>query len=282
MATIKEQYITELTKQLLYEMKTGKRGGIYGFIQRTMAYNSNRIEGSTLTEQQTASMFETGTISNEGDVLFRTKDIEEMTGHFRMFNQVLQTLDQPLSINLIKQMHYNLKTGVFEDMANGYPCGEFKNKVNFVSNIKTSLPQDVPKDMTTLMSTYSQIQKPTVKDLAIFHADYENIHPFQDGNGRTGRMILFRESLRYNMIPILIHDKNKADYRHALNKAQTAGNLRNLTEYLEHEQEIFFEETKGIILPYDILQKSEMRKQAGNLTENMQTSKTNDELDGPK
>ncbi len=282
MATIKEQYITELKRQLLYEMKTEKRNGIYGFIQRTMAYNSNRIEGSTLTEQQTASMFETGTISNEGDVLIRTKDIEEMTGHFRMFNQVIQTLDQPLSIHLIKQMHYNLKTGVFEDMANGYPCGDFKNRRNFVSNITTSLPQDVPRDMTALLNTYLQIQTPTVRDLARLHADYENIHPFQDGNGRTGRMILFRESLKYNMIPIIIHDKNKITYSHALNKAQTAGDLRKLTECLEHEQKTFFDETKDIILPYDVLQKIEARKQTGNLTGNMQLSESNNEADGPK
>ena len=262
MLAIKEQYISELKKQLFYEMKSNKRCGIYGFIQRTMAYNSNRIEGSTLTEQQTASMFETGTISNEEDMYIRTKDIEEMTGHFRMFNQVLQTLEQPLSINLIKQMHYNLKTGVFEDMANGYPCGEFKNRENLVSNIKTSLPQNVPRDMAALLNTYLQIQTPTVKDLAKLHANYENIHPFQDGNGRTGRMILFRESLKHNMVPIVIRDENKSVYIHALNKAQTAGNLRELTEYFEQEQDRFFEESKGIVLPYDVMQKYKDRNEA--------------------
>lgn len=267
MPAIKEQYITELNKQLFYEMKTGKRNGIYGFIQRTLAYNSNRIEGSTLTERQTASMFETGTISNEEDICVRTKDIEEMTGHFRMFNQAIQTLDQPLSIDLIKQMHYNLKTGVFEDMINGYPCGEFNNRRNIVSNIQTTLPQDVPGDMAALLNTYLQIQTPTVKDLAKLHADYENIHPFQDGNGRTGRMILFRESLRHNMVPVIIRDANKATYLYALNKAQTAGDLGGLTECFEQEK--FFDETKDIILPYDVLRKIETGKQAGNETNNM-------------
>lgn len=251
MLTIKEQYIAELKKQLLYEMKTEKRCGIYGFIQRTMAYNSNRIEGSTLTEHQTASMFETGTISNGEDMYIRTKDIEEMTGHFRMFNQVLQTLDEPLSINIIKQMHYNLKIGVFEDMANGYPCGEFKNRTNFVSNITTTSPENVQRDMTALLNTYLQIQTLTIKDLAKFHADYENIHPFQDGNGRTGRMILFRESLRHNMVPIIIRNENKATYVHSLNKAQTAGNLTDLVEYLEQEQNRFFEETRNAVLPFE-------------------------------
>ena len=258
MAGIKQQYIEELKKQLLYEMKTGKRCGIYGLTQRTIAYNSNRIEGSTLTERQTASMFETGTIDSEGDMYFRTKDVEEMNGHFRMFNQTLQRLDEPLSIDIIKQMHYNLKVGVFEDTANGYPCGEFKNRENRVSNIKTALPQDVPKLMEELISKYNQIQSPTIKDLAAFHAEYENIHPFQDGNGRTGRMILFREALRHSMIPIIIQDKNKAKYSHSLNKAQTKGNFQNLTEYFEEEQNTFYEETKGMVLPYDIIEQDNL------------------------
>ena len=235
MLTVKEQYIAELTKQLLYEFKTEKRCGIYGMIQRTMAYNSNKIEGSTLTEDQTANIFETGTVSSYGDVCLRTKDIEETTGHFRMFNQTLQTLEHPLSIDIIKQMHYNLKVGVFEDMANGYPCGEFKNRRNAVSNITTTPPEEVPEQMERLIHDYMQIEKPAVKDLAKFHAGYESIHPFQDGNGRTGRMILFRESLKHHMIPIIIKNENKAVYVRCLNDAQTNGNLKGLTEYFEQE-----------------------------------------------
>ena len=250
MTDTRHRYIQKLKKQMLYELKTKKRGGIYGLTQRSMAYNSNRIEGSTLTERQTASMFETGTISNEDDIYIRTKDIEEMTGHFRMFNQTLQRLDEPLSTEIIKQMHYNLKTGVFEDMANGYPCGEFKNRVNYVSDITTALPQDVPARMEELLDKYSQIQTPTLNDLAVFHAEYENIHPLQDGNGRTGRMILFRESLKHDMIPIIIQDINKAKYMYCLNNAQTNGNFRNLAEYFEEEQNAFYEKTKDAVLPY--------------------------------
>ncbi len=253
MSNIKQQYLEELKKQLLYEMKTEKRGGIYGLAQRTMAYNSNRIEGSTLTERQTASMFETGTISNDDDLFIRTKDIEEMTGHFRMFNQTLQTLTEPLSIAIIKQMHYNLKVGVFEDVANGYPCGEFKNRKNYVSTITTTLPEDVPAHMEELISRYTRIQSPALEDLAAFHAEYEHIHPFQDGNGRTGRMILFRESLKHGMIPVIIRNENKAAYVRCLNDAQTKGDLKNLTKYFEEEQDAFYKETIAIILPYDMI-----------------------------
>ena len=207
-------------------------------------------------------MFETGTISNEEDILMRTKDVEEMSGHFRMFNQTIQTLDEPLSIDIIKQMHYNLKVGVFEDMANGYPCGEFKNRANRVSDIVTSEPQNVEKDITALLNKYLQVSTPSVKDLAAFHAEYENIHPFQDGNGRTGRMILFRESVKHNMIPIIIRSENK--------------------DYFEQEQSRFFEETKNMVLPYEILERDRQRKQAGDFSDKIAAPNTNDGLDGPR
>lgn len=248
----REQYITELKKQLLYDLKKQKRSGIYGFTQRSMAYNSNRIEGSTLTERQTASIFETGTIESEDNVLYRTKDIEEMTGHFRMFNYTLHHLNEPLSIEIIKQMHYNLKVGVFEDMANGYPCGEFKNRVNVVSTLTNTLPQDVPKHMDELIQTYNEIKEPTLEDLAWFHATYEHIHPFQDGNGRTGRMILFKESLNHNLIPVIIQDRNKAEYARNLYQAQVNKDLKGLTEYFKKEQEFYFDQTKNMVLPYNI------------------------------
>ena len=220
MSNIKQQYLKELKKQLLYEMKTEKRGGIYGLAQRTMAYNSNRIEGSTLTERQTASMFETGTISNDDDLFIRTKDIEEMTGHFRMFNQTLQTLTEPLSIAIIKQMHYNLKAGVFEDVANGYPCGEFKNRKNYVSTITTTLPEDVPAHMEELISRYTRIQTPALEDLAAFHAEYENIHPFQDGNGRTARLLMNLILINQGYCIVSIPPVWRHDYITALQQAQ--------------------------------------------------------------
>lgn len=251
MAKIEQQFVAELRKQLIYEQKKQKRSGIYGFTQRCMAYNSNRIEGSTLTEHQTASIFETGTIMGEDDVLYRTKDIEEMTGHFRMFNYTLCHLDEPLSIDGIKQMHYSLKVGVFEDMANGYPCGEFKNRENRVSTITTSLPQDVPADMAALLQEYNSIGTPTLRDLAWFHAKYENIHPFQDGNGRTGRMILFKESLRHGMVPVIIQDANKAEYTRYLYNAQTKHDLQGLTGYFQKEQQAYFGKTKNMVLPYE-------------------------------
>ncbi|MDD6083979.1 MAG: Fic family protein [Oscillospiraceae bacterium] len=246
---VDNQYTQLLKKQLIYDMNHQKRNGIYGYMQRTMAYNSNRIEGSTLTAGQTASIFETGTIDAEKDVIYRTKDIEEMTGHFRMFNQTLQRIDEMLSEEIIKQMHYNLKVGVFEDTANGYPCGEYKNRENFVSDIKTTLPENVSTEIKELLKWYNNIKTPTVADLAEFHAKYESIHPFQDGNGRTGRMILFRESVKYNMVPIIIRDDDKNQYRKYLNQAQKYNDFKNLVQFFEEQQEQIYKETKGIVIP---------------------------------
>ena len=247
------QYITELKKQLLYEMEHQKRNGVYGYIQRTMAYNSNKIEGSTLTELQTANIFETGTVCSDNEnIIYRTKDIEEMTGHFRMLNNTLKKIDEPLSTNIIKEMHYNLKVGVFEDYINGYPCGEFKNRRNQVSTIITALPQDVPSRMQELIDEYNKIKNPSLIDLAKFHAEYETIHPFQDGNGRTGRMILFRESLKHNMIPIIIQNKNKAEYIMHLHQAQTKHILGGLASYLNREQGDLYSITIDMVLPQEL------------------------------
>lgn len=128
-------FVKELINRFQIEFKKNDRSGIYGLIQRMLAYNSNKIEGSTLTEKQTASLFETGSLAQE-EILIRAKDVEEMTGHFMMFNEMLKTYDQPLSHELIKSYHFKLKSGVFEDMANGYLVGEYKNRRNQVGNIQ--------------------------------------------------------------------------------------------------------------------------------------------------
>lgn len=178
-----ETYMKRLKDRLQIEFKKQDRSGVYGFTQRSMAYNSNRIEGSTLTEKQTASMFETGTLyADDPDMIFRTKDIEEMNGHFKMFNYVMKCMKDPLSEDIIKNMHKNLKEGVFEDRANGYAIGEWKKRANRVSDIQIALPQEVPEKIHQLLEKYHNAEKITLYDIAKFHAQFENIHPFQDEN----------------------------------------------------------------------------------------------------
>lgn len=241
--------MTELLKERFrIEMEKQDRGGVYALTQRKMAYNSNRIEGSTLTEKQTASIFETGTIRADGSV-FRTKDVEEMTGHFTMFNYMLDTCGEILSQRLIKEYHYRLKAGVFEDIANGYPIGEYRNRRNMVSDIMTSTPENVEEDMKVLLEDYNSKEPHSLKDLAEFHARFEKIHPFQDGNGRAGRMILFKECLRSCVMPFIIGDDRKAEYYECLNNAQQNEDYEPLIRYFGQEQERYVEMVKDFIIP---------------------------------
>lgn len=177
-----DKYINTLINRLNIELNKHDNSGVYGQTQKMLAYNSNRIEGSTLTYNQTISIFETGTIITDKEQFVRTKDIEEMNGHFIMFNNMLKTYNETLSEKLIKSYHYDLKFGVFEDKANGYPIGEYKNRANRISDLITTKPEDVSKEMEQLLNEYNKKNKITLKDIAIFHAKYENIHPFQDGN----------------------------------------------------------------------------------------------------
>lgn len=217
------------------------RSGIYGYTQRTLAYNSNRIEGSTLTEEQTAALFEEGYLPVTEEV-YKSKDIEEMNGHFLMFNHMVTTLDEPLNEELVKKFHYELKVGVFEDRANGYAIGDYKKRANTVGGLKVALPNEVKKMMDELFSWYYSVSEVTLSILAEFHAKYELIHPFQDGNGRTGRMILFRECLRNGIAPFIIHNENRIQYVDALKRAQTEGDYTRLALFFEKEQTAYQEQ----------------------------------------
>ncbi len=134
----------ELIRRLRIERKKFDRSGIYAYTQRTLAYNSNKIEGSTLNEEQTASLFDTGMLPRSDDY-YRAKDVEETNGHFLMFNKMIDTLDEPLSEELIKAFHFELKSGVFEDRANGYAIGDYKERPNMVGMYETALPKEVPE-----------------------------------------------------------------------------------------------------------------------------------------
>lgn len=244
-----ERLIKHIKNRLEMENKKNDHSGIYGKIQITLAYHSNKIEGSTLTLEQTASLFDTGTILADGEI-FKAKDIEETTGHFSMFNEMLKTLHEPLSEDLIKKFHFRLKSGVFEDLANGYPVGEYKNRLNQVANIKTARPDEVSDRMKELLQNHDPEKKHTVEDLARFHAAYETIHPFQDGNGRTGRLLLLRECLASDIIPVIIQDENKLEYYHALNTAQTKKEYKELCQFFEKEQAKYYSVLKDFLYEY--------------------------------
>lgn len=243
---MKEDFVNCLIERLKIEFKKQDRNGVYGYTQRHLAFNSNKIEGSTLTPKQTNALFETGLLKTE-DTYIRAKDVEEATGHFIMFNEMVKTYDNDLTEELIKQYHFALKSGVFEDVANGYPIGEYKSRANIVANIKTTLPNEVEKEMQSLLSFYKEKKEIDLKELAKFHAKYENIHPFQDGNGRTGRIILYKECLKNNICPFIIEDTEKQEYYDCLNEAQTKENYEPLINLFKKEQEKYYQSIYDLI-----------------------------------
>lgn len=217
------------------EHSINDRSGIYGFTQRSMAYNSNKIEGSTLTQEQTAALFEEGYLPAT-DEFYKAKDIEEMNGHFLMFNKMLSCMGEPLSEEMIKSFHYELKAGVFEDRANGYAIGDYKKRANTVGGLTVASPCDVQEEMEKLFAWYNGIEDKQIGTMAELHARYELIHPFQDGNGRTGRIILFKECLENGITPFIIQDKNRIKYVSSLREAQTTGDCSKLEKYFQEEQ----------------------------------------------
>ena len=231
-------FIHFLLKHFKIEYTKHERSGIYGFIQVLMAYNSNKIEGSALTEEQTASLFDTGVLPKSEDY-YRAKDVEEMNGHFLMFNKMLDTLDLELTEELIKAFHYELKSGVFEDRANGYAIGDYKKRPNMIGMYETTLPSQVSDEMSQLLVWYHR-QNISLEILAEFHARYESIHPFQDGNGRTGRMILFRECLYHGIAPFIIEDANRPEYLDALKSYRQRKDVTALTSLFQKEQEYYW------------------------------------------
>lgn len=233
------EFIQFLQDRFQIERKRFDRSGVYGFTQRLLAYNSNKIEGSTLTEEQTASLFDTGFLPKSDDY-YRAKDVEEMNGHFLMFNKMLDTMQEPLTQDLIKAFHYELKSGVFEDRANGYAIGDYKRRANMVGIYQTVLPGNVTNEMTILMDWY-HTQPKTLATLAEFHARYESIHPFQDGNGRTGRIIIFRECLQHSIAPLIIEDSNRIEYIEALKQYRETECTDKLVSLFEHEQTAYYE-----------------------------------------
>jgi Uncharacterized conserved protein len=235
-------FLDFLLNRFRIEREKFDRSGVYAYTQRVFAYNSNKMEGSTLTEEQTASLFDNGTLPKSDDY-YRAKDVEEMNGHFLMFNQMLDTLEQPLSGELIKRFHYELKSGVFEDRAIGYAIGDYKQRPNMIGIYQTVRPENVVQEMDLLIDWYHN-QVVNISILAEFHARYESIHPFQDGNGRTGRRILFRECLKNRIVPVVIEDVNRNVYLEVLKEYREEKQLEKFVKLFEKEQRFYWEECK--------------------------------------
>ena len=205
--------------QILKEEKDAKvSGGLYHELQVKMTYNSNHIEGSKLTEDQTRLIFETRTIDASDGML--VDDIIETSNHFRAIDYVIDHALEPLSEELIKHLHLILKQSTKDSTLDWFAVSDYKKKSNVVGGKKTCKPSEVSKEMNKLLKTYNAKEGITINDIIEFHADFEIIHPFQDGNGRVGRLIALKECLRFNIIPFIIEDYKKTFYYRGLSNWQ--------------------------------------------------------------
>ena len=213
--------INNVKKALIEQKNMNLPGNLYHKTQIEFAYNTNHMEGSTITPDETASIYDTGTILTNSDKIIVIKDVTETKNHFTLFKYMLDTIEEPITEDMIKKFHFILKDGTLTDSEKEwFNVGEYKKKKNFVGNITTTLPKDVSKDMKQLIDSYNKISEKKLEDIIDFHVKFEHIHPFQDGNGRVGRMIMFRECLYNDIMPFYIEDRNKDFYIRGIKKYQ--------------------------------------------------------------
>ena len=206
----------DILECLKEQKEMGLKGNLYHNTQVIFAYNTNHIEGSKLTEDQTRYIFETNTILFEGQTVASVDDILETANHFKLVDYMLEVADKKLSEEMIKKFHKILKEGTSDSRKEWFNVGEYKKLANEAGNMQTSLPKNVAKDMAKLMEWYNSLEKITIKEIIEFHFRFEKIHPFQDGNGRVGRIIAFKECLKNNIVPFIILDKDKLFYYRGL------------------------------------------------------------------
>lgn len=204
-----------LLYRLKEEKKTKLKGSIYHQTQIKLAYNSNHIEGSRLTEDQTRYIYETNTVGLEKEPA-NVDDIMETINHFQCFDYMIDCASNTLNEEFIKNVHKILKTNTSDSRLSWFNVGEYKARKNMVGDMETVPPEKVKDEMNKLLESYWKIQKVTLDNILDFHVRFERIHPFQDGNGRVGRVIMFKECLKHNIIPFIIEDNLKLYYYRGL------------------------------------------------------------------
>ena len=205
-----------LLQTLRDEKQIRMPGGLYHELQIRMTYNSNHIEGSRLSEDQTRMIFETNTVDVAGGV--PVDDIIETVNHFRAIDYVIDHAEEPLTENTVKELHRILKQGTKDAALDWFAIGDYKKRANMVGGRETTAPREVPAQMNALLLAYESLHSVTIHDIICFHHDFERIHPFQDGNGRVGRLIALKECLRYAIIPFIIEDTKKMFYYRGLSE----------------------------------------------------------------
>lgn len=211
---------TTLLSVLQREKQSRLPGGIYHRVQIDLTYNSNHIEGSRLSREQTRFIFETNTIGIEKQAV-NVDDVVETANHFRCIDMVIDDANRVLSQAMMKRLHETLKSGTSDSRQDWFAVGEYKKLPNEVGGQETAAPEDVENRMRALLNAYNAKTRKTLHDLLDFHVQFESIHPFQDGNGRVGRLILFKECLKNNIVPFIITDDLKMFYYRGIREWKT-------------------------------------------------------------
>lgn len=214
-ANKKVELPTTLLEVLLAERKAKLSGGIYHQIQIELTYNSNHIEGSRLTHDQTRYIFETNTIGIEGETV-KVDDIVETANHFKCIDMIIENAKKPITEAFIKELHRTLKSGTTDARQDWFAVGDYKKLPNTVGGLYTTQPEEVAEKIKALLFEYNAKKEKTFDDLLDFHYKFECIHPFQDGNGRIGRLLLFKDCLKYNIVPFIIDEELKLFYYRGL------------------------------------------------------------------
>ena len=200
---------------LKLEKESKLKGGIYHKVQIELTYNSNHIDGSRLTHDQTRYIYETNTIGLTDEVI-NVDDIVETANHFRCIDLIIDKANLNITENLIKQLHFILKNGTTDSRKNWFVLGDYKKLPNEVGGRVTTSPENVEIEVKSLIEWYNNIKNKTLNDIIEFHYRFEYIHPFQDGNGRVGRLLMFKECLKYNIVPFIIDEQLKMFYYRGL------------------------------------------------------------------
>lgn len=232
--------IEKLKSELISQKNSKFKGNIYHYSQVNFAYNSNKIEGTHLSEYETEEIFVTNSYISKEDDVVKLDDLIEMKNHFRLFDYMLDIYEKKLDKEIIIEMNKILKRGTSDEDNPRYNVGGFKivpNKIGLINVIDTSSPKDTPKDIDNLLSWYNSIENVTLEDIIEFHYRFEKIHPFGDGNGRVGRMIMFKECLKNNIMPFIVLDNDKPFYLRGLKNYEN--DKMFLIDTVKHEQDLY-------------------------------------------
>ena len=232
--------IKKIKKELLNQKQSKFKGNIYHYSQVNFSYNSNKIEGSRLTSDQTEAIFDTVSFISKNDELIKLDDLIESKNHFKLFDYMLDNVDNNLTKEMIIEMNKILKRNTSDEDNPRYNVGGFKivpNIIGAINIINTTNPENAEEEIESLLNNYNSKKNITLEDIIDFHYKFECIHPFGDGNGRVGRIIMFKECLKNNIMPFIILDDDKAYYMKGLKEYNN--DKMFLIDTIKHEQDLY-------------------------------------------